>query len=544
MLFAPYYVLRTYLHTACVDTRYKKYLVFIIHAILYSVISIHAIQYSCHAATVHHNKVKQMIVLNSQLQSHLQESNRIHEDERVDEPEHEPNDPFTFQHSRRNEPEVNQASSLVAQHAHATEHHKDDNPSFRSLACQERTAMCSIITGLIGFMVGKAATFKDLPPSCTSFVFLQSNDSWLGSASSICICICIMVCICIFISIYISIYSLPTVLSLGLDHSHPSPIRCRKIPSARSSASEDDGKDDNHPPSNDKDMSEWRHRIIAALGSIHAPPPTITLHTDKPHHQPNQIISTQLRWKFLTLLENHVGACIAIDEALQIMRMVSSIQLGLGPLSPSLERVERSKNIKRARGGALAASGSSRVMHGMRQVLMQSLKKQHGDLQMIMEELTNHDLRSEGGGDGLGSDGDRDHDHYYEEMDAISGEMGAAFYTIAMLKSCAVENKDMLSKVLSLVMVGVGAGVGVGHNNGNSEHSQCSVEYLDSSCRLAEELEIYIRSYFDLKPSNSNSNLATDDTNGMPVAVKVTKDNQHLTSTIYCRKMLYRWKML
>jgi hypothetical protein len=162
--------------------------------------------------------------------------------------------------------------------------------------------------------------------------------------------------------------------------------------------------------------------------------------------------------------------------------MVSSIQLGLGPVSPSLERIEN-KKIRRAQGG-LAALGSLRSTHGMRQMLMQSLKEQHRGLEMIMEELTH---------------GKND---YYEEASDVYNETSGDFYTIAMLKSCARRNKEMLSKVLSIAMVG---------HKVNSDRSQCLVKCLDSSCSLAEELAIYIRSYFDL---NSNLNHSTDNIKG------------------------------
>ena len=402
-----------------------------------------------------------MIVLNSQLQSHLQDANQTQEDNNdAQNHKHERN---PFQHTFQNEHEVDEPSSVFACQ-HLINHDKDDYScliSSRDTAHQERAVIYAFVTGVMGFVAGKSESFND--PLYNICNFFQGIDiSWLLGCA-----------ICSFSGI---------ILLILLYCFRPCDLRewmQKALSPARTCVTKEDDKDDGHALVCDKDILEWRHRIIVALGSIHAPPSPIYLPSNA--HTFHRM-ADHLRGRFITLVENHVGVCITIDEALQITRMVSSIQLGLGPVSPSLERIEN-KKIRRAQGG-LAALGSLRSTHGMRQMLMQSLKEQHRGLEMIMEELTH---------------GKND---YYEEASDVYNETSGDFYTIAMLKSCARRNKEMLSKVLSIAMVG---------HKVNSDRSQCLVKCLDSSCSLAEELAIYIRSYFDL---NSNLNHSTDNIKG------------------------------
>jgi len=190
--------------------------------------------------------------------------------------------------------------------------------------------------------------------------------------------------------------------------------------------------------------------------------------------------------------------------------MVSSIQLGLGPVSPSLERVER-KLIHRS---SVAGNGTgmnmnmNMNMHRMRRALMHSLKEQYTDLKKIMEEqeqLRRIIFHPPGNDD---FDIDMDDDEYVNgiaegKTSCIYDEMGTEFYTIAMLKSCIVENKEFLSEVLAAALVTQEGQMRCSpvEDAGRCHchcHWQSLARRLDYSCRFAEELEVYTRSYFDL----------------------------------------------
>ena len=283
--------------------------------------------------------------------------------------------------------------------------------------------------------------------------------------------------------------------------------------------------------SSSSSLDLWRHQIMATLGSIHAPPPSISTPI-VPGRVPVPVpvpVPKELQNQFVLLAENHALLLYTTEKAIHALRMVSSIQFGLGPVSPSLERVER-KLIHRSSGavsGNGAGNGAGMNMHRMRRVLMHSLKEQYRDLKKIMEKqeqlslassekrrriiLNHNSLEKDNYDIDKDFDIDMDDDEYVfaeGETACIYDEMGTEIYTIAMLKSCIMENKEILSKVLSAALVNHESQMRclpVEDNGYCYCHWQSLTCCLDYSCRFAEELEVYTRSYFNLdNPSDGD----------------------------------------
>ena len=299
-------------------------------------------------------------------------------------------------------------------------------------------------------------------------------------------------------------------------------------------------KDKDKDKNKNKDQYEYRERILKALGSIRAPP----LVRDR---DPKSIhINVQVLQQITALAECHAALMGDMEHALEKIRTVSSIRLGLGPFSPVVDRVEHSSHGSkgvtghghgrgRGRGRGRASLGGQR----MRRILFQSMKEQNESLWAVMGAMSEV-------GDGSGDNDDDDDNDEGGRNDwtdgllqnagiASMGDTPASSFvlTVHLLNRCLYSNGIVLSKLLTASFSATGSldnDEGEGEDDdedddeaGGDQDCDCDamMKIIEASINSAHEQRAYLGSCFCLD---------LDEQIGAQVSTAQEMDNRHQSS--------------
>lgn len=199
------------------------------------------------------------------------------------------------------------------------------------------------------------------------------------------------------------------------------------------------------------------------LATIHAPPLSSTATTTMANFEPLCLAANEDAREFcntlVILAEQHASLFQQIQQTLDVIRILSSRELGLGPCSPYVGRIEH-KMIANER------VSFARVHTTMRRNLMRILLQQHESLQAVVHALMGRKEMSHAS-------------HIYDE---------SCMCTLRVLDSLRRENKSLLSEVLSMAFETV-----------RTYDPKTSARLPDSnmvqnSIALAEEHRVYLES--------------------------------------------------
>jgi hypothetical protein len=334
-----------------------------------------------------------------------------------------------------------------------------------------------------------------------------------------------------------------------------------------------------------------RKRIQMALGSILAPslsaPTARVLHKrfpldddndddddddDNDKAQKYRSSWNQHLMKWTQFAESHAGLMQDMEHAASLIRTVSSVRMGLGPLSPAVERVEEqsqsqsqsqskhssASNIVSTSASTSTSMRSNRIRMGilgaarMRNILYQSMTQQNEALRNIMTGIFIH---GHGTNNDDASHSDSDHDEHVsihifynlqnnEELysQSSSSQPNTRTLTLRLLKACMKCNGQLLSKLLSAVL-----DPKIFHHH--HHHHDCmndnddvdddySNDFVGVSIQEANEQRAYLRSCFHLEPNeaiaaNINSTNTNTNTNTNPgvqekfVSTCITETQKH-----------------
>ena len=395
-----------------------------------------------------------MIVLNNQLQSHLQDSN----DEYNEEIEHREESSYPYQ-------ELNGNDNSTNGHPHSNQEIPCSNgvtggqsirldiagsisPSL-SVHVSCSTIVHLILAGTIGYYIG----CMNMHMGNTHKVIASSwRSSFPFTAATI----------LIFLAIFLhdSFQYYQKYHRNDNDHEH---------------------NDDDHDHDHDH-ISNCRHRVQKALGSIHAPSismiQTQSFQCTTTSHEQHQQLNNEMLLRFTLLAEHYAELSNKMNHAMEIIRMVSSIRLGLGPVSPAVERVEDSIHGREREKGSIFAGGGSSSLSAkkMRLILFQALKEQNASLCSIMKNA----MRSH-------SNDDNDDD---DDMNIFNTMDETQVCTLSLLKSCKRYNDELLSKLLSTAFDTFA------FLPTNEKMSKELKERIESSITMAKEQYTYLESCF------------------------------------------------
>ena len=289
-----------------------------------------------------------------------------------------------------------------------------------------------------------------------------------------------------------------------------------------------------------KDQYEYRERILKALGSIRAPP--LVLQKTHRDRDPKFIhTNVQVLQKITALAECHAALMGDMEDALEKIRTVSSIRMGLGPFSPVVDRVEHSSHGSkgvtghgrgRGRGRGRASLGGQR----MRRILFQSMKEQNESLWAVMGAMS--EVGGDGGDGDDGDDGD-DEGGRNDWTDGLLQNAGIAsmgdtpassfVLTVHLLNRCLYSNGIILSKLLTASFSATGS---LDNDEGEDEDDDeagadqdcdCDVtmKIIEASMNSAHEQRAYLGSCFCLD---------LDEQIGAQAPIAQEMDNRHQSS--------------
>lgn len=249
------------------------------------------------------------------------------------------------------------------------------------------------------------------------------------------------------------------------------------------------------------------HRVQVALGSINAPPLNDKLYyyyheklinQSSPYSKRNEI---KFYNKIVSLVEKHTVLLKTIDHAIQLIRISTSIQLGLGPWSLSVDRIEtKYSSTKSERGKTTSCVSTTINLHHIRKMIFDILIKQMKSIQNIQSHILSlryddkcreNDVLQENENDDL-YDTTSDTLLYQKFLNHLSLQE-STILTISLIKSIRLYVGELLSKTLSLCMRSTTL-LSLMRNNNNDDDDDL-VRLVSSSTSMADEMVPYINSF-------------------------------------------------
>jgi len=194
---------------------------------------------------------------------------------------------------------------------------------------------------------------------------------------------------------------------------------------------------------NKETVQRLRNEIIAALGSIPAPFPLLgySMMMTREDHEMDSIISIESCWR---LVHAVVPLVAQIDSSLQFLHVATGIQLGIGPTSLSVSRVEE----LRTTNHRLKHSATARLKQNLFRIMIQTMQSLD-DMQTLLQQTT-----------------DRHHPPettIIHEKAAVPNllelypyttkeELPSFVLTLSLLKSCKVQVVSSLSRCAALLL--------------------------------------------------------------------------------------------
>jgi len=255
----------------------------------------------------------------------------------------------------------------------------------------------------------------------------------------------------------------------------------------------------------DDNITFYRKRINVGLGTVEAPSlvQTTTINHDlnNPLFEGKQHSSIILSYKNLTsFAEQHCELLQSIDRAIQITRMVSSIHLGLGPLSFTIERVEAaSVRTKTSTPTTVTTMQKTRNGHinlkSLRQLIFLTLEKQAESISKIRDQhiqIQNEESKPEN----IIHEEEEDDIcddlfeliHEEDNFGEVTTTLPSKLFTLSLLKLARSYVSDLLSKTIS--NIATSATTITSENQNNNIES-----LLSSSISIMDELNVYLNSY-------------------------------------------------
>lgn len=269
-----------------------------------------------------------------------------------------------------------------------------------------------------------------------------------------------------------------------------------------------------------------RQRIQRALGSIHAP----CMPTPYRTHKARKLVADINIWnEYLTqwtaFTECQAGLMKDMELATSILRSVSSVRMGLGPLSPAVERVEtQSASVSISTpppsnvfGSIMANSTHQRTLGGarMRRILFESMQRQRNTLCNILDKMLSHIAKNTRQSSKHTSCGAQIHDiiQFHLQQDELflrNSQLLPPALTLHLLKTCLNSNKELLSSLLAMSLDSeVFNQIISNDGSGSSSGDWNPIDLLRQSLREAAEEKVYLQSSFSLNDFHE-SNHATN----------------------------------
>mmetsp|Transcript_15309 Transcript_15309/g.28828 ORF Transcript_15309/g.28828 Transcript_15309/m.28828 type:complete len:576 (-) Transcript_15309:165-1892(-) len=246
--------------------------------------------------------------------------------------------------------------------------------------------------------------------------------------------------------------------------------------------------------------SYYRQQTMAILATIQAPPLSSTMKNNLDvhnHHNKtpakdsisvNPVLLVSLAKKHSQLIEQ-------MEHTLQAIRTLSSIQLGLGPFSPSVDRIEH-KSIMAKQGdiGGSILHSFKGVHATLRRFLIRILLEQNANLLKVGNAFFQCYKVQQRNDNDDDDDCDDDCDELQHVMeDGILDLLDeTSVCTLAVLDSCIKENKSLLSHVLSMAF---GAILFLDQTMPRTEVNHQLSNMVGNSISLASEQQVYLESF-------------------------------------------------
>ena len=258
----------------------------------------------------------------------------------------------------------------------------------------------------------------------------------------------------------------------------------------------------------------YRNRIQTALGLIGAPPPSclsqhMRIMDNNYENEINDILKHNQRniddihSKIAILAEQHSKLLKTIDRSIQMIRIATSIQLGLGPRSFSVDRVDANTTYKQ---------NSPVNLKVIREMIFTVLDRQATSilqirnhvLQIISQEEKNGkvDERQRWNDANVGKEEDNDLTLMNQSIKS------SKLFTITLIKSMRVRIGELLSETLSLCFKATSTHI-FSKSLSSSSYLDLSQLITQSSCQ-AEELDVYITASLP-EGNHSNDELSSSD---------------------------------
>ena len=331
-----------------------------------------------------------------------------------------------------------------------------------------------ILACLLGFGIGIMSMSSNLPQIVLPSTALERLERFPLTSAAICILFCISLC------------------EMNLDWKRGS-HDCME-----------ENKNSYYPDkivenSQVEKVADFRRRIQVALGSVHAPSLSTNIELDGKEisvsgHEcssedvQNQLEKEEILSKLTVFAEQHAALLNEIDYTTKLVRTVSGLRLGIGPLSPVVERVENSIfGCLRTKKNA-ATKNQSISAQRIRKISFLSMKKQNDCLRQVMDFIE-----------------ERYSTESHDDMDLFETIGEEEVCTLTILKTCNRENGALLSKILSAFFNSIHLFVAEGH--------ETLLRCLEMSITVAREEAIYFRSCFDIdRDSHSDGANAVNNT--------------------------------
>ena len=240
-----------------------------------------------------------------------------------------------------------------------------------------------------------------------------------------------------------------------------------------------DREDEHHQKYRDKSSHKCsalncRIKIQSILGEIQAPPLT-------PISRIGASCESLDHDVLLNFTKTQSELFQSLDSAIYNLRIITSLNHGLGPFSPCLERIQDSNNL--VHGSRMNASS---VYIG-KKMLFQCMHRHFLSLISVLKKSMVHY--------NISNDEIEKYQKHYEHVKE------SQVLTVSILKKCRQYNADILSLVLSTIL-----------NKNQGCYFKLMVDLLETNILQSKELGTYINSYFDCGeiPSTHSTNAVVD----------------------------------